>query len=792
MQVVGRGDSGMLENDTILSNKSVKSYHNGRTATVISYPFSHLLDYSTTTQTTISTEDEFEIAIRALSLRDVEGFSDDEESQPSDTLPNIFSDLSTLFSSVHGINLSLTSLGSLPQTTETATPTYIYPMKHYEKKYAKKYATVPSDVDKLAKYREQQQHAANNASDEHANLSLTNQTVSIDIEALENITVFPLNISVSTTKKVTASETTAKSDLTSTEPFSKSSLPREKFTTRRYFTSSDKPGFTTPIQTPNTSFIVANESTTQREHLIANGSSTIKSWPTTISANVTNEQMLTTRSTLQPMYQLSDDEEITNNTLRNLRFCVLSFDCDLLLNERCIQHEKFGLCGCQVGFYRHPQTKECLPKVIMRLVLKLTWPSNLNTGNYSSATLQNMHSFRQPIETIIKAFIPKSLWLQSIVGKVNLIGLRENNQIAVIDLYLHLDSTRTSSSTLIREAKYQTYTDLMKFIAIYNEINKRLVNFTTVYPTSLELIDVTGDINLCEITDMNYCSKQAICTHDTYFINCGCLEGFSDVSPLHVKYPGEICRIQCTDNYCHNGGYCHIVNDVQLYCSCQRWNVGNRCQFSSLVVISTFLVAVIIVLLIIALIMYHISQSKCVRGPPKQPTLTRQKQLSFGPLMKAYDEESHAFRVTIDTSRSSSRNEEHNHVVPVPTYANQSTFTGHISSNSTQNENRKLDALAERESRSEIRRPEPLFHALYPSTGTFSKPRTDIVRSPVTNEPIICIGNMDASYRSNSFSSYISRIPPGPPRDTRAESNNLSATYDRRSQRSNKSQVTWC
>ncbi|XP_077993853.1 uncharacterized protein LOC144447650 [Glandiceps talaboti] len=86
------------------------------------------------------------------------------------------------------------------------------------------------------------------------------------------------------------------------------------------------------------------------------------------------------------------------------------------------------------------------------------------------------------------------------------------------------------------------------------------------------------DFNECASSDNNECSVNAVCINNDGSYTCQCNVGFEDVSDDTVNYPGRRCNeINCTPDYCLNGGICTKVSPGELQCQCSGFS-GDRCN----------------------------------------------------------------------------------------------------------------------------------------------------------------------------------------------------------------------
>ena len=166
---------------------------------------------------------------------------------------------------------------------------------------------------------------------------------------------------------------------------------------------------------------------------------------------------------------------------------------------------------------------------------------------------------------------------------------------------------------------------------------------------------IEGDVDPCQVDDLNYCSADSSCFMTTSTDNryaCLCKDRFTDLSP-HPRFPGEICSLECPDDYCSNDGYCHVDRTSnELYCTCNHWNVGSRCQYSGIVVFSVLGVIVLLLLFVVGCTAAVLSGQRRAGGTSDSSENSRHHLIHQKSSLVSSCPEEHPsirpFRITID------------------------------------------------------------------------------------------------------------------------------------------------
>ena len=172
---------------------------------------------------------------------------------------------------------------------------------------------------------------------------------------------------------------------------------------------------------------------------------------------------------------------------------------------------------------------------------------------------------------------------------------------------------------------------------------------------NMVVTEIETDVNACQFDDLNYCSPDALCIKTREGFACVCSDRHVDHSP-HPSYLGEVCKVECPENYCENNGHCHIDKESRLYCTCNNWNVGLRCQYSGVVVFSVLGLVMILLLFVVGCT----SAAFCGRNraPLTQPLMAPASPYPK-PISSSYDDHIRPFRITIDNPY-----ELHDHNIP--------------------------------------------------------------------------------------------------------------------------------
>lgn len=285
------------------------------------------------------------------------------------------------------------------------------------------------------------------------------------------------------------------------------------------------------------------------------------------------------------------------------KVCLLNTDCHLDLNERCIQDQSipYTICGCGHAFVRNDINNVCELKRGIKLVIKFA--SLPFVHEYFRNNTPAFVRLKELAEVTLNTVIQSSQKLSECVKDVSVTSFRSsmsgNNSNSVESETLIYITNSLYTSIKARETSLALV--FVKEISIsVHDLNR--TKFHTNPEFDLLVTEIEADIDPCHIPDLNYCSQESsVCLRhekDNMF-RCECRDRFTDQSP-HPLFPGEVCSLECPDDYCSNDGHCHVDRrSSDLYCTCNHWNVGSRCQYDGIIVVSVLAVIVILLLLVV-------------------------------------------------------------------------------------------------------------------------------------------------------------------------------------------------
>lgn len=285
---------------------------------------------------------------------------------------------------------------------------------------------------------------------------------------------------------------------------------------------------------------------------------------------------------------LTDEKFNTSRRGQRGRYCTTSLDCHLDLNERCVQRGTHSICDCREPFIRDPKTNSCELKRAVRIVMafaKLSFSTELAKKS-TPAYIRT----RERVEKTMNSVISYSSVLSTGVHGIRAVNFSDTPNGLSSACYL-----------FVRESLYRQLSLDALSLLLVKEMSVAVHELNNTHKSGdydIEVIEIDTDVNPCEIEELNYCSNFAECgrTKSGGFY-CQCRERYTDLSP-HRTFTGEQCVIECPEAYCANDGHCHVDSKTSaLYCTCNNWNVGARCQYSGVVVFSVLGVVVILLLL---------------------------------------------------------------------------------------------------------------------------------------------------------------------------------------------------
>ncbi|GFR05707.1 uncharacterized protein TNCT_65901 [Trichonephila clavata] len=268
------------------------------------------------------------------------------------------------------------------------------------------------------------------------------------------------------------------------------------------------------------------------------------------------------------------------------KLCNSASECNVLLNERCISVEGQGFCDCGRSFIRHPKTKKCEAPVVLETSLKL--PSEeFHQDLYDKSSDLFLRKRLESIETILIVLS------EEIRDTITAIDVAFSKGSLIVHWKLTLASEGNES---ISEIIQEVDSNLEEALKDEETLERVPLN------TENALLLSVSNINQCEKKELNYCSLGADCIPDEdRGFKCRCKEGYLDNSRSPM-YPGEICIEVCPPNFCGENGFCEQTGDGRRHCLCNSWHIGDRCEISGIVLISSFAAVNLFIILVVVFV----------------------------------------------------------------------------------------------------------------------------------------------------------------------------------------------
>lgn len=334
--------------------------------------------------------------------------------------------------------------------------------------------------------------------------------------------------------------------------------------------------------------------------------------------------------------------------------CMSHADCHIDLNERCV-HVAFlpyMVCGCGQSFVRNTSNNVCELKRGIRLVFRFN--SLPFAPEYYRTNTPGFIRMKELIETTLFIVINASTQLSQCVKDTRVISFRRPHDDPT-DSSLEAETLMFITNSLYQSIKSREKSLALVFVKEL-AVSIHAINASR-YDTSPEfdaiITEIEADINSCAMSDLNYCSTDASCMffeRENRF-SCMCRDRFTDTSP-HPRYQGEICSLECPEDYCSNDGHCHVDKlTASLYCTCNHWNVGARCQYSGIVVFSILGIVVILLLFVVGCTASVFCGGSRSSSPVGSSELSQRSLLQPKPSLLSSSCEDHSvrpFRITID------------------------------------------------------------------------------------------------------------------------------------------------
>ncbi|XP_015789455.1 uncharacterized protein LOC107366380 isoform X2 [Tetranychus urticae] len=323
----------------------------------------------------------------------------------------------------------------------------------------------------------------------------------------------------------------------------------------------------------------------------------------------------------------------------NYRLCSSPYNCHLHLNERCVSSANFNVCQCVEPFHRTNHSEPCRIKKGALITVSfgnLIWSDDL-ANIYSPRFIET----KDQTERSLRVIMDRSPLLASGIVSIGVLSFSPGSVSAKAMVHVRNDLFTNNFKVNLAREMTQAVADLSESASsMPSELLFRNVTIKAIQ----------DDIDPCGIADLNYCSPNSVCLPippqgaiaanllSEPGFRCQCKPGFTDLSP-NPYYPGEVCRVECPLSYCENGGHC-LVNalDSTLYCTCQDWNVGPRCQYSGILVFSVLGVVVILLMLIVA----------CTTSAFCGKRVTRETVFSRRVSPVTYDDTIRPFRIAVN------------------------------------------------------------------------------------------------------------------------------------------------
>ncbi|XP_067130788.1 uncharacterized protein [Centruroides vittatus] len=284
-------------------------------------------------------------------------------------------------------------------------------------------------------------------------------------------------------------------------------------------------------------------------------------------------------------------ENFTSSMLDDMkdRHCSSTVQCDVQLNERCVNEEGMGACQCGKSFIRNVETRMCEAKIAFVGMLRCPeQPYFAELDNPTSNTFQTMI---EAAEVTLKLILDNSEKLS--VEEMQIRVVKFHRGSLIIEWQLAIPESKRNGSLEMMAVDFED--DFSHALQLVDDSPININNAT--------FLNISSEVDPCENAELNHCSKNALCmpNNKSSGYECICKNNYTDVSPSPINYSGEICEAICPEGYCKNNGKCHIVQNKPV-CKCQSLYMGIYCQISGLVLGSSCggIIAVAFVILIIS------------------------------------------------------------------------------------------------------------------------------------------------------------------------------------------------
>ncbi|RWS28117.1 serine-rich adhesin for platelets-like protein [Leptotrombidium deliense] len=290
-------------------------------------------------------------------------------------------------------------------------------------------------------------------------------------------------------------------------------------------------------------------------------------------------------------------ETTTQQSIYSVRSCMSIADCHLDLNERCISNGSRSVCSCRHPFLKDRQTNSC--EILEGVKIVVRFGSTSFSQDLKRKNSPQFIEMKDLTENILLLLFKRSQSLSDAVTGIRVDDFDEGSLLVNAFVFIQTSVIKRRNNMKKLDLLFAT-----EFTSVISKLNNSFGNFGPLINASdVSIVEVDIGVNPCDFSELNYCSGNAECIPNRGHFNaaflCKCRDGFTDTSP-HPLHLGESCTVECPVSYCSNGGHCHISQeDNSLFCTCQQWNLGNRCQYSGIVVLIVFGVVVLLLMLIV-------------------------------------------------------------------------------------------------------------------------------------------------------------------------------------------------
>ena len=338
-----------------------------------------------------------------------------------------------------------------------------------------------------------------------------------------------------------------------------------------------------------------------------------------------------------------------------VQICSSNSDCHIDLNERCVQvsYLPYMICGCGQAFVRNNVNGVCELKKGVRIVLRFN--SLAFVSEYLKTTTPGFIRMRELTESTLLSIVNSSSQLTDCVKDIRIVSFQKPPDEPSNEASLEAEALIYITNSLYQSIKSRENSLALVFVkeisvSIHELNNSR---FSTNPEFDVVVTQIEADVDPCQVDDLNYCSPNSLCffalNENRY--SCSCKDRFTDLSP-HPRFLGEVCSLECPDNYCSNDGHCHVDKvSSALYCTCNHWNVGSRCQYSGIIVFSVLGVIFLLLLFVVGCTASAFCGQRRDSNVTDSSDISRHRLMQPKPSLLSSCPEDHSarpFRITID------------------------------------------------------------------------------------------------------------------------------------------------